>query len=342
MDVTIEAVPGHEGVRRVVMPIDEGGSVNCWLLGQGNDLALIDTGLPGETTRQHWRNLFSGPLLGARIRAVLCTHGHPDHAGQADWLANLHGCPLFMTAPERGLSRLYLTGTDARVEARQKMLELAGFPADQFVARQSLAAIDPNHVEVEAQSVEDGDEIDLGGRPWRVMLGGGHSPAAISLVSLDQTLAIFGDQILPHMAPFVGVSALDLYANPVREYLTFLKRCSAIMPSTLALAGHAEPFLDVSKRASKLSATTRARCERVLAASFPGATCADLMNAMFRGPTIRENFLIRLSVAVATLNFLVGEGMLLRRMRSDSAWVFEMAPGRNPKSAFGGVLVEGG
>ena len=66
---------------------------NWYLLAQGGRLTVLDAGLPGD-----WRD-FSSALsrLGhtpADIDAVLITHHHPDHAGNAEQLRS-SGARLF-------------------------------------------------------------------------------------------------------------------------------------------------------------------------------------------------------------------------------------------------------
>jgi len=55
---------------------------------------LIDTGFP------HARNVVVNALKGRKIRAILLTHHHEDHAGNAGTLSQLHSCPIFLHRPE--------------------------------------------------------------------------------------------------------------------------------------------------------------------------------------------------------------------------------------------------
>jgi glyoxylase-like metal-dependent hydrolase (beta-lactamase superfamily II) len=316
---------GHDGIRRITMPIAQQGEpdfVNCWLLGQGDALVLVDTGMPGKRTRDLWGALFAAPLAGERPAAVLCTHGHPDHVGQAEWLAGIYDCPFIITAPEWDLSRSYRRGDSVRSTARRSMLRLAGFAPALTTEAAPLTVIEEGGVEPDTGSARDGALLELGGRHWRIMLGGGHSPQALSLLAEDRSVALLGDQILPHMAPFVGVRAGDLEANPVRDYLEFLARCSSLPASTLGLPGHGEPFLDIAERAEILASKVAERCNRVLAARIGEATCADLMEIMFHGPTTQGGLFVRLSAAIAHLNYMVAEGMLERHIRYGDPWLF--------------------
>ena len=75
----------------------QGGLVSCHLLVTGDEAVLIDTGLFGA--RWHIRRLLG--RLGLKpgcLKAVLLTHGHLDHAGNAAWIkhwtaAKIHAHP---------------------------------------------------------------------------------------------------------------------------------------------------------------------------------------------------------------------------------------------------------
>ncbi len=51
-------------------------------------------------TRAHWEQIFATTLDGRPVRRVLVTHYHPDHAGNAAWLCERFGVPLWMTRGE--------------------------------------------------------------------------------------------------------------------------------------------------------------------------------------------------------------------------------------------------
>ena len=86
----------------------------CFLLEDGNDSVMIDTGLFGET-------VFIRRLVGRlglqphSIKTILLTHGHLDHAGNLAWLKKWTGATVFAhpaeqrhidgTYPYRGVNR---------------------------------------------------------------------------------------------------------------------------------------------------------------------------------------------------------------------------------------------
>lgn len=73
------------------------GMVNCYLLLGGQGSVLVDTGLPGSCRK------LERLLEGQRLRLILLTHAHSDHAANAAALANHFGVPVAMSALDEAL-----------------------------------------------------------------------------------------------------------------------------------------------------------------------------------------------------------------------------------------------
>ena len=91
--------------------------INLWMLEDGDGWTLVDTGLADAPTRAQWEQVFAATLGARAVRRILVTHFHPDHAGNAGWLCERFGVPLWMTQGE------YLTAHAVRAGA-------AGFVAE--------------------------------------------------------------------------------------------------------------------------------------------------------------------------------------------------------------------
>jgi glyoxylase-like metal-dependent hydrolase (beta-lactamase superfamily II) len=78
----------HDRVREVADGIFHvrGTEVNWYLIREGDDLTLVDSGYPGDLERveESVRVLGRAP---ADVRAVLLTHAHVDHMGAAQHFA---------------------------------------------------------------------------------------------------------------------------------------------------------------------------------------------------------------------------------------------------------------
>src|SRR5690348_15285383 len=81
--------------------------INLWALEDDKAWTLVDTGLGNDAKRALWDTALAAELKGP-VRRVIVTHYHPDHAGNAGWLAARFGAELWMSRAE------YLTVHAAR------------------------------------------------------------------------------------------------------------------------------------------------------------------------------------------------------------------------------------
>jgi glyoxylase-like metal-dependent hydrolase (beta-lactamase superfamily II)/8-oxo-dGTP pyrophosphatase MutT (NUDIX family) len=123
-----EIVPGEvvqisPAVRRMTAPnpgLMTGPGTNTYVLGTGEDFAIID---PGPADEAHIENLLT--LTGGRIRWILVTHTHLDHSPAAVRLKQFTGAVLFGMASSHPDRQDLLFQPDLVPEDGQT-LELAG------------------------------------------------------------------------------------------------------------------------------------------------------------------------------------------------------------------------
>ena len=93
-------IPGHAraiaaGVLWLRMPLPFAlNHVNLWLLDDDDGYALVDCGYGDATTRAAWQRHFATTLGNRPLRRIIATHYHPDHLGNAAWLAAHFRCPI--------------------------------------------------------------------------------------------------------------------------------------------------------------------------------------------------------------------------------------------------------
>lgn len=126
-------VPGHvddlaPGLRRLTAPnpgVMTGPGTNTYLVGSG-DVAVVD---PGPDHDGHLAAVQAAvERSGDRIRWVLVTHTHPDHAPGAPVLARRTGAVLVGHAPVAGFSPDVCAGDGWRLEAPSFSLEALHTP----------------------------------------------------------------------------------------------------------------------------------------------------------------------------------------------------------------------
>ncbi len=129
---------------------DEG--VGCFLIKTSEGLILIDAMYPEDKYLQMIEDgIRELGCRGEDLKAVLITHGHFDHFGQADKLRDRYGC------------RIYLSKTDEEL-ARSKPEVPYGltFPVDGWL--------------------EDGQDFILGDTAIRAVHTPGHTPGCMSFI----------------------------------------------------------------------------------------------------------------------------------------------------------------
>ncbi len=147
--------------------------VNSYMVVEGDDVTVIDAGLPG-----YWRLLGSelaaiGKTLDD-VRALVLTHGDSDHIGFAARLCREKGVKAYLHPADAERARL-LTKKPRSSWGETRLGPLTGFLW--YTARHGGLRIPPvEHI----RPMEDGDVLDIPGRP-RILHMPGHTQGSVSL-----------------------------------------------------------------------------------------------------------------------------------------------------------------
>jgi glyoxylase-like metal-dependent hydrolase (beta-lactamase superfamily II) len=270
------------GVHRIVCPLPGDGlkAVNVYVLEDGDDLALIDTGWRSDAILAALSEGFA--TLGARLAdltAIVSTHSHYDHFGLAAHLRELSGAPVYLGElervnlgaaldPERFAAdqadrRALLVRHGARALAEE--IDRHTFTFAQ-IQRRGFATF-PDHW------VADGEQLEVGGRVLQARLTPGHSRGHLMFLAGDLLFA--GDHVLPHITPSIGFEAFS-DGRGLQAFLASL-RASRDLPAELVLPGHGPVFADLAGRVDELLAHHDTRLAACVAALSDGpATAAEV------------------------------------------------------------------
>jgi len=301
--------------------------VNLWVLRDREGWALVDTGMGDEVTRALWERLLAGPLGGLPVTQLIATHFHPDHMGLAGWLAPRFGVPLTASFGEWSTGRRswlesgedYLAckrehyrrvGYDAEVLAR------VGDEGDSFRSR--IAPVPPSY-----RRIKDGDLLAIGGRGWRVMTCGGHSPEHACLWCPEAGVLIAGDQVLPRISPAIGVWAQEPDAQPLALFLESLDRLGALPDDTLALPSHDQPFTGLGPRCAALKRHHDERLDQTRAACREPATALQVLRTLFPRALDFHQTAFATAETLAHLNHLMAQGAIERRGEGGAVWLYQ-------------------
>ena len=253
-----QAVEVAPGVKWLRMPL--GGSlahINVWAIEEDGGWAIVDTGMGGTTTRQAWRAAFAGALGERPATRVFVTHMHPDHIGMAGWLTRKFQCRLWISRLEFLMCRSLAadTGREAPAEALD-FYRAAGWDDDaleDYRARFGGFGKGLHALPDTFRRLSDGQLVEIGGRPWEVVVGSGHSPEHVCLWQKDLKLFISGDQVLPKISSNVSVFPTEPDGDPLTEWLTTLAAIKdRVDDEVLVLPAHNEPFYGLHARIDHL------------------------------------------------------------------------------------------
>lgn len=223
---------------------------NWYLLEQGGRLTVLDAGLPGD-----WRE-FCSALSGLShtpgdIDAVLITHHHRDHAGNAERL-RCSGARVFSHSADapylRGEEHLSDRGVVRYLWRPWYAFYMASYVAKGITRTPSVAQLD---------ELEDGEVVDVPGSP-RVIHAPGHTAGSCALLVEDQSLLFSGDALvtLDVARGPRGRSGPQIVRGPHTADADLAMDSLSVLAATNAdtvLPGHGEPWLDGVRNAVDLA-----------------------------------------------------------------------------------------
>lgn len=127
---------------------------NCYIVGEASRAVVIDPATPYADEQARLDAYLAGE--GVRVEAVVLTHHHVDHVGDAARLAAKHGVPV-----------LAHRETAARVSGRVQV----------------------------SRTLEDGERLDVGPAGLRALFTPGHAPGHLCLVDAAAGAVVVGDMV---------------------------------------------------------------------------------------------------------------------------------------------------
>jgi glyoxylase-like metal-dependent hydrolase (beta-lactamase superfamily II) len=232
--MTLRLTPSAPGVHRLSSVY-----TNWYLLEAGGRLTVLDAGLPGD-----WREFLSAlSRLGytpADIDAVLITHHHPDHAGNAEQLRSsgarvvAHPADAPYLRGEKHLSRRGL--------ARFLWRPWYAFYMLSYVAK----GITRTPTVADLDTLADAEVLDVPGSPT-VIHAPGHTAGSCALFLEDRSLLFSGDALVTldvvrgprgRQGPQIAHGPVAADADLAVESLGAL----AATKAETVLPGHGEPW----------------------------------------------------------------------------------------------------
>jgi glyoxylase-like metal-dependent hydrolase (beta-lactamase superfamily II) len=223
-----------EGVHRL-----ESVYTNWYLLEQGGRLTLLDAGLPGD-----WRAFVAAlATLGrtpADVDAVLVTHHHVDHAGNAERLRSA-GARVFSHSADAA----YLRGEQRRNNRR--VVRFLRRPWYAYYLLSYLAkGVTRTSPVAQLNELADGEVLEVPGSP-QVVHAPGHTAGSCALFLEDRSLLFTGDALvtLDVVRGPRGRPGPQVVRGPHTEDAELAVESLGVLAATDAntvLPGHGEPW----------------------------------------------------------------------------------------------------
>ena len=263
----VEILPGLYQIR-LPIPIQSLGSVFAYFVVDGKHSLLIDTGWPGEETREVLESALSsiGFSFG-ELETVVVSHLHPDHFGLSEEIRN--------KAPN---SKLIMHKADAAwilntreeyeqfVKELHDWLEVHGTPKNELIAMYKASVEMLNFFRPPKPNViASGGEIINVGEKWKfeILHTPGHTIGNICLYDRGGSKAFFsGDHILPTITPNVSLSP-RYNSNPLGDYLNSLKSLESL-DAEMVLPSHEYVFSNLEKRIREIENHHKERLEEAM------------------------------------------------------------------------------
>jgi len=305
------------GVRWIRMPLPfQLDHINVWLLDDGDGWTIVDTGVGLPPTRARWQTAFATELGERPVTRVVITHFHPDHIGNAGWIAERFGAEFRTTEGEWRAAQYALRSRHPQdLDRRLAHYRRHGVPADGLERLRRRGHHYPELVPtlpLACRPIADGASLTIGGRAWRVLVQHGHSPehACLSCESLGVLIA--GDQVLPTITTNISVWPEWPRDNPLAGYLDSLGRLRSLAGDTLVLPSHGLPFRGLHERLDALGQHHDARLAETAGALVEPRTAAEIAATLFRRELDTHQLSFAIGEALAHLNYLEAQGRAVR------------------------------
>ena len=291
------------------------GRNNAYLLTDDDEVALVDTAVPTDGTREQLRGVLGERGFGfADVDTIVLTHWHSDHAGLAGEIQAESGATVHAHADDAPLIAHDPDAYEAMLELQDQRQAAWGMPPEKRAVLDEIYGSGVEDAWGEPTTVDplaDGDVLEVAGHRLEVLHLPGHTAGLCAFAIDDGAEAFVGDVLLPVYTPNIGGADVRVDA-PLATYAASLERLidrgfDRVWP------GHRDPIDDPAARARTILEHHRDRTRRVIdALSTLGSADAWTVSAELFGELEGIHILHGPGEAWAHLDHLERHGVVTR------------------------------
>jgi glyoxylase-like metal-dependent hydrolase (beta-lactamase superfamily II) len=299
-------------------PAGWGLPVNAYILADGTNWAVIDSGWPGPAGASIWDDCVAKlGLHWSDLKSVWITHAHPDHLGQARHLFERSGCvPAMHPKALMEFLQARRVGSGSGEGEFTALLRRGAMTLDEGVAvpnpfkSYEQIALPPDFLPLRETGV-----ISFGGETLKLILTPGHCHGHLCLWHEPTRTLFAGDIIMAKgFVPIVYMPGAS--PNPMGDYFDALE-CLRALRADLFLCGHGEPLLLPDAVLEETIAFHRQQIDRIAQMLSTSAMSAAAIAASLEHRNLIFDKLSNLgkvqilAEVFAYLHYLVAEGKIV-------------------------------
>ena len=290
--------------------------INLWLIKNHDGYAFIDSGFNNFETKENWNSIFNKIT---NFNRLIITHYHPDHIGNASWLADKFGLTSEISQTEYLTAHAqYQESSGFGKDSIYKFFKSHGLIGDGLEHFANTKSKYKNSVEAPPSKfnrIIEGVNLKINNKDWKLISGYGHSPEHISLYDKDLNVLISGDMLLPKISTNVSVWPNDPNGNPLELFLKSITKFNELPDDTLVLPSHGFPFKGIKNRVEQLKNHHQERLDDVMSYDKSSFRAYDLLKVLFHRELDNHQLFFAMGEAIAHINFLWHAGKIYREVK---------------------------
>ncbi|MGE5458814.1 MAG: MBL fold metallo-hydrolase [Methanobacterium sp.] len=303
------------------------GGTNVFLIDSADGWVVIDVGSDLETNRQVWQQVLKEVGISFKqIQKIYITHCHPDHLGAARWLQQRSEAPVYMLQEEieRAYKYVFLDENNFKQLYRQAIcsqLQQNKFPDNltEQLIEDWFVEVRPQYLEpAEIIPLHEGDIIDLGGSPFKVMPAPAHTDGQYILWSETRQHLFLADVLSADAYLHFTDWPNSNLSNPLEKLFELFDQLKGL-GTVKTFPGHGEVIEDLNDQMEKVKNRHLRALDRLEAAVQGPAAAGELYSRLAPLEDYVHHHRVVLGETLGYLEYLVSRQRLIKKYEEDVA-----------------------